>query len=98
LKRSSLDAGVVYVGDTASDRDAAIEAGVRSDLLDGLFKRMSDNASTGRLIGVERLGQLENLGLDTEQRDATAGKYSGSTEHSQCQFIFITTLIINQLE
>jgi len=28
LKRSSLDAGVVYVGDTASDRDAAIEAGV----------------------------------------------------------------------
>ena len=53
--------------------DATLHAGVDRDLLERLLERTGDQTGAGGLVAVERLRELEHLGLRTEQRHATTG-------------------------
>ena len=58
---------------TFSTIDAAFDARVDRDLLQRLLERTGDDAGTGRFVTVQVLGELEHLGLRTDECDATAG-------------------------
>src|SRR4051812_47131717 len=49
------------------DDDAALEAGILGDLLEGRLERLGDQASAGGLVALQRLGLLQHRRLAAQQ-------------------------------